>query len=51
MQGHVRQVTDIDGDVIAEYQYDAWGLIADTNQTTMAVGDWGYTWDGKPQYC
>jgi len=48
MQGHVRQVTDIDGDAIAEYQYDAWGLIQLTAASAMAFGDWGYTWDGKP---
>jgi len=48
MQGHIRQVTDIDGDAIAEYQYDAWGLIQLTAASAMAFGDWGYTWDGKP---
>ncbi len=48
MQGHVRQVTDVDGDAIAEYQYDAWGLIQLTAATAMAFADWGYTWDGKP---
>gem|GEM_PF-5769211 len=48
MQGHVRQVTDVDGDAIAEYQYDAWGLIQLTAASAMAFGDWGYTWDGKP---
>jgi len=48
MQGHVRQVTDVDGDVIAEYQYDAWGLIQLTAASAMAFADWGYTWDGKP---
>ncbi|MBM3492729.1 MAG: hypothetical protein FJX72_00175 [Armatimonadetes bacterium] len=48
MQGHVRQVTDVDGDAIAEYQYDAWGLIQLTAASAMAFGDRGYTWDGKP---
>lgn len=48
MQGHVRQVTDVDGDAVAEYQYDAWGLIQLTAATAMAFADWGYTWDGKP---
>lgn len=48
MQGHVRQVTDVDGDAIAEYQDDAGGLIQLTAASALAFGDWGYTWDGKP---